>query len=75
MPSCRPQDRRRYGTIKPPVWLGYAFISVAAVLILHSLAMKKAGRITGLDPAVGGKIRGNVRLCGLYVFSRYARAA
>ena len=30
-------------TIRPPVWLGYCLISVGAVLILHSLAMKKPG--------------------------------
>lgn len=28
-------------TVKPPVWLGWATISVGAVLILHSLAMQK----------------------------------
>ena len=26
-------------TIKPPVWIGWAIISVGAVLVLHSLAM------------------------------------
>ena len=40
MPAAGPTPRR---TVKPPTWLGYAFISVAAVLILHSLAMKKPG--------------------------------
>jgi hypothetical protein len=40
LPAAGPTPLR---TIKPPVWLGYAFISVAAVLILHSLAMKKPG--------------------------------
>ena len=28
-------------TISPPRWIGYALISVGAVLILHSLAMKR----------------------------------
>ena len=27
-------------TLNPPRWLGWAFVSVGAVLILHSLAMK-----------------------------------
>jgi len=30
-------------TIHPPKWLGWSLISVGAVLILHSLAMKKPG--------------------------------
>jgi hypothetical protein len=30
-------------TVRPPIWLGYAFISLGAVLILHSLAMKRPG--------------------------------
>lgn len=28
-------------TVKPPVWLGWAFISVGVVMVLHSLAMKR----------------------------------
>jgi hypothetical protein len=40
MPAAGPAPLR---TVRPPVWLGYAFISVSAVLILHSLAMKKPG--------------------------------
>lgn len=28
-------------TVQPPRWLGWTFISVGAVLILHSLAMSK----------------------------------
>lgn len=40
MPAAGPAPRR---TVRPPNWLGYAFISVGAVLILHSLAMKKPG--------------------------------
>lgn len=28
-------------TIRPPVWLGWACISVGAVLMLHSLALKR----------------------------------
>ncbi len=27
--------------IRPPKWLGWAFISVGAVLVLHSLAMRR----------------------------------
>lgn len=30
-------------TLRPPAWMGYALISIGAVLILHSLAMKKPG--------------------------------
>ena len=30
-------------TIKPPDWLGWAVISIGAVLILHSLAMRRPG--------------------------------
>ncbi len=40
LPAAGPTPRR---TLRPPVWLGYAFISVGAVLILHSLAMKRPG--------------------------------
>lgn len=40
MPAAGPEPLR---TVRPPVWLGYAFISVGAVLILHSLAMKRPG--------------------------------
>lgn len=29
--------------VQPPQWLGWAFISVGAVCILHSLAMKRPG--------------------------------
>jgi hypothetical protein len=28
---------------KPPGWLGFSMLSIGAVLILHSLAMKKPG--------------------------------
>ena len=28
-------------TVKPPVWLGWAFISVGVLMVLHSLAMKR----------------------------------
>jgi hypothetical protein len=38
--SVGPTPRR---TIHPPDWIGYAFLSVGAVCILHSLAMKKPG--------------------------------
>jgi len=30
-------------TVNPPEWIGWAFISVGAVFILHSLAMKRPG--------------------------------
>jgi hypothetical protein len=30
-------------TVYPPAWLGFAILSVGAVLVLHSLAMKKPG--------------------------------
>src|SRR5690554_5225040 len=30
-------------TVQPPNWLGWALISIGAVLILHSLAMTKPG--------------------------------
>jgi hypothetical protein len=30
-------------TVYPPPWLGFAILSVGAVLVLHSLAMKKPG--------------------------------
>lgn len=29
--------------LQPPKWLGFAFMSVGSVLVLHSLAMKKPG--------------------------------
>lgn len=40
MPALGPTPRR---TLHPPTWLGHAVISVGAVLILHSLAMKRPG--------------------------------
>ena len=40
VPAMGPTPRR---TVRPPVWLGYAVISFGAVLILHSLAMKRPG--------------------------------
>jgi hypothetical protein len=30
-------------TLKPPLWAGYAVMSIGAVLVLHSLAMKRPG--------------------------------
>jgi hypothetical protein len=30
-------------TLRPPEWLGWSLMSIGAVLILHSLAMKKPG--------------------------------
>jgi protein-S-isoprenylcysteine O-methyltransferase Ste14 len=29
--------------LHPPTWIGWAFVSVGSVLILHSLALKKPG--------------------------------
>jgi hypothetical protein len=40
VPALGPTPRR---TLRPPVWLGYFVISIGAVLILHSLAMKRPG--------------------------------
>ncbi|MEX0978318.1 MAG: hypothetical protein WDZ48_05685 [Pirellulales bacterium] len=40
MPAAGPTPLR---TVRPPIWLGYAVISIGAVLILHSLAMKRPG--------------------------------
>lgn len=40
MPAAGPTPRR---TVRPPIWVGYAFISLGAVLVLHSLAMKRPG--------------------------------
>ena len=40
MISSAPVSRR---TITPPRWLGWSLMSIGAVLILHSLAMKKPG--------------------------------
>jgi len=40
LPAAGPTPLR---TVRPPIWLGYAFISVGAVLVLHSLAMKRPG--------------------------------
>lgn len=40
MPAAGPSPRK---SVHPPTWLGYAVISVGAVLILHSLAMKRPG--------------------------------
>lgn len=39
IPNFDPTVPRR--TIRPPEWLGYALLSIGAVLILHSLAMPK----------------------------------
>jgi len=37
-PAATTMPRR---TIKPPAWIGWSFVSIGAVLVLHSLAMKK----------------------------------
>jgi hypothetical protein len=39
-PSSVPIQHRR---IQPPRWLAWAFISVGAILSMHSLVMKKPG--------------------------------
>lgn len=40
MPAAGPAPLR---TVHPPQWLGYALMSIGAVLVLHSLAMKRPG--------------------------------
>ncbi|HEV3021993.1 MAG TPA: hypothetical protein VGX76_05980 [Pirellulales bacterium] len=40
LPAVGPTPRR---TLRPPTWMGFALISTGAVLVLHSLAMKKPG--------------------------------
>ncbi|MHB1033214.1 MAG: hypothetical protein ACYC35_23995 [Pirellulales bacterium] len=40
LPAAGPVARK---TVRPPEWLSFALISVGAVLVLHSLAMKKPG--------------------------------
>ncbi len=40
VPSAGPGPRK---TLRPPAWLGFAVISVGAVLVLHSLAMRRPG--------------------------------
>jgi hypothetical protein len=40
LPAVGPTPRR---TLRPPTWMGFALISIGAVLVLHSLAMKKPG--------------------------------
>ncbi len=38
MPAVGPSPRK---SVKPPNWLGFALMSIGAVLVLHSLAMNK----------------------------------
>lgn len=38
-----PADSIPPKTIRPPEWIGYAFLSVGAVLFLQSLTMKRPG--------------------------------
>jgi hypothetical protein len=38
--SAAPAQRR---VLRPPLWLGYALMSIGSVLILHALAMPKPG--------------------------------
>ncbi len=38
VPINKPAPTR---TVRPPEWLGYSLLSVGAVLVLHSLAMRK----------------------------------
>jgi len=40
LPAVGPTPRR---TLRLPTWIGYALISTGAVLVLHSLAMKRPG--------------------------------
>ena len=40
MASAGPAARK---TVRTPTWIGYAVISFGAVLVLHSLAMKRPG--------------------------------
>jgi hypothetical protein len=40
MAAAGPSPRK---TVRPPKWVGYAVISLGAVLVLHSLAMKRPG--------------------------------
>ncbi len=40
MSMAPPMSRR---TVQPPTWIGWAMVSAGAVLVLHSLAMKKPG--------------------------------
>ena len=37
-PAVGPAPRR---TVRPPIWVGYAMMSLGSVLILHALAMTK----------------------------------
>ena len=41
--SKKPRVSLLQKVIRPPTWLGWALISVGAVLILHSLAMRAPG--------------------------------
>lgn len=40
MPTAGTAPRR---TVRPPDWIGWALVSIGAVLVLHSLAMPKPG--------------------------------
>lgn len=41
MEAVAPGASAPHRTVKPPIWAGWAAISIGAVLILHSLAMPK----------------------------------
>jgi hypothetical protein len=41
MEMAGPGSSASLRTIRPPIWLGWALISVGGVLMLHSLAMRK----------------------------------
>jgi len=43
MASFLPSAAMPKKTLHPPPWLGWALVSIGAVCILHSLAMKKPG--------------------------------
>jgi len=38
LPANKPAPSR---TVRPPDWLGYSLLSIGAVLVLHSMAMRK----------------------------------
>ena len=41
--ASSPRTNRWSRTFQPPEWLGWSFMSIGSVLILHSCAMKKPG--------------------------------
>ncbi len=55
LPAAGPTPRR---TLRPPAWLGYALVSIGAVLVLHSLAMKRRAVSARFSTATGYAGRG-----------------